>query len=244
MSRHLLLVAVALGLAAPGASAQQLDRRDRNEPEVVVEDGGRYGTCDALKFNSADGRFLFAAGDDQVVRVWPHSKDGLETELERGKAQTLRWRAWREQRGGIKAIDILPDGSRVAVGGFGMRPANVAILDRASGNTLAITWPISRNGIDNFNVVMAVAFHPDGRRVAFGTADGSLWLWDPRKLDAPTKDERTWNAPVRVGKHAPFKDPNWASKPNYPRFLFFPDANTLTSVGESGQVATFALGGN
>ena len=44
----------------------QNDRRDRQEPELVIEPGGRTGTCDALIF-SDDGKLLFAVGDDKVV---------------------------------------------------------------------------------------------------------------------------------------------------------------------------------
>jgi len=101
--RTLLALTAAAALAAP-AAAQQLDRRSRDQPEIVVEAGGRVGTCDALTFDR-DGRFLFAAGDDKVVRAWPYSAAhalgftfaGLDTDPL--KARTLRWRAWRERFG-------------------------------------------------------------------------------------------------------------------------------------------------
>src|SRR5262249_37300137 len=150
-------------------------------PEIVVEAGGRVGPCDVLRF-TPDGQFLLAGGDDKVVRVWPHSATGLETD--RAKLQTLRWRAWREQRGGIKTLAISGDGKRVVVGGYGMKPSTVAILDRETGETLALTWPKLRRGDLNFGMVERVAFDADGR-VGFGTADGSLWLWDPIKLKEP-----------------------------------------------------------
>ena len=88
MPRLAALVVLA-ALAAP-AAAQQLDRRSRDEPEVVVEAGGRVGTCDVLRFDAA-GKFLFAGGDDKVVRVWPVTPKGLDTDLGRGRV--LRWRA-------------------------------------------------------------------------------------------------------------------------------------------------------
>lgn len=241
MNPRLLLVLVSIGLAAPAASGQQLDRRSRDEPEVVVEAGGRFSHCDTLRF-TADGRFLLAAGDDKVARVWPYSvKAGLDTDPLR--ARVLRWRAWREQRGGIKAAAVLADGSRVVVGGAGMRPGTVAVLDRDTGITLAITWPKTRPGIDAFGNVHAVAFHPDGRRVGFGTADGSLWLWDPVKL--PERDgSRTFRSPVRIGKHEPHTDPGGAAGFNFPQCVFFPDADTLISVARSGQVLACSLAGD
>ena len=137
MLRH-ILPAAFLALLPSAAFAQQTDRRARDEPEIVVEAGGRVGTADALLF-SPDGRFLLAGGDDKVVRVWPHSAAGLDS-----KGQTLRWRAWREQRGGIKAVAISPDGKRVALGGYGMKPSTVAIVDRETGEPLGLTWPRSR----------------------------------------------------------------------------------------------------
>ena len=114
--RFLLLTLLSASFAAD-AVAQQFDRRSRDEPEIVVEAGGRVGTCDALLF-SPDGKFLLAGGDDKVVRVWPYSAaGGLDTE--KGKAQTLRWRAWREQRGGIKAVATQDVGSgHEGFGGF------------------------------------------------------------------------------------------------------------------------------
>ncbi|MBP3955832.1 caspase family protein [Gemmata sp. G18] len=215
------------------AAAQQFDRRSREEPEIVVEAGGRVGPCDVLRFTS-DGKYLFAAGDDKVVRVWPHAAAGLETD--RVKVQTLRWRAWREQRGGIKAVSATPDGKRVVVGGYGMKPSTVAVLDRATGDTVAITWPVSREGDANFNVVTAVAFHADGKRVGFGTADGSLWIWDTTRLEKSDPDGRSAAPPVRVGKHEPPKDLAATAGFNLPRLIYFPDKHTLVSVAQSGQV--------
>src|SRR6185436_9486101 len=104
--------------------AQQYDRRARDEPEVVINAGGRVGTADAVGF-SPKGDFLFAVGDDKVVHVWPHSATGLDTSARRH--EVLRWRSWRDQLGGIKALAISPDGKRVAVGGYGLRISTVAI---------------------------------------------------------------------------------------------------------------------
>lgn len=227
----LLTVAAFAYLAAP-AIAQQLDRRSRDEPEIVVEAGGRVGTCDVLQFTH-DGKYLLAAGDDKIVRVWPHSATGLETD--RAKVQTLRWRAWREQRGGIKAIAVSSDGKRVAVGGYGMKPSTVAILDRVTGDTLALTWPVVREGDANFNAVTAVAFHPDGR-VGFGTADGSLWMWEPTPRKKPDAAGRTAAPPVRVGKHDLPKETVADGGFNFPRLVYFPTKFALVSVAQSGQV--------
>jgi WD40 repeat protein len=229
----------AILLAVAGfASAQTFDRRGTDLPEIVVEAGGRYGTCDVLKF-APDGSFLVAGGDDKVARLWPYANDALKA----NEAEVLRWPSWREQRGGIKDLAVSPDGRKFALGGYGMKPSTVVVVAREQGRLLAITWPESRNGIDDFNVVHSVAFHPDGERVAFGTADGSLWIWKPEKLAKETKG-RAFNSPLRAGKHEALKNPDGKAEYNFPRRIWFPDANTLVSVAQSGQVLQCKIDGN
>ena len=226
-----LAFAALLGIATV-APAQTFDRRGTDLPEIVVEAGGRYGTCDVLKF-APDGTFAIAGGDDKVARLWPYAKD--EFKAGPNEAEVLRWPSWREQRGGIKDLAISPDGKKFALGGYGMKPSTVVIVARERGTMLAITWPESRNGIDDFNVVHSVAFHPDGERIAFGTADGSIWFWKPEKLAKETKG-RAFNSPVRAGKHEALKNQDGKAEYNFPRRIFFPNANTLVSVAQSGQV--------
>lgn len=226
----------ALLLAGP-ADAQQLDRRSRDEPEVVVEAGGRVGPCDAIVFDPK-GQFLFAGGDDKVVRVWPVTDKGLDTDPARGRV--LRWRAWREQRGGVKAVAVSPDGLRVAVGGYGMRPSTVAVIDRRTGDLVGLTWPQTRPEIDNFNAVFTVAFSPDGTKVGFGTADGSLWLWQPALLPEPDAAGRPSPMPRWAGRHAPGRR---ADEFNFPRALRFDGPDRLVSVAKSGEVLAADLRG-
>src|SRR5215471_21788359 len=114
--RPLLLAcaAVALLLAAVAPAAAQGSRRDREDPELIVEPGGRTGTCDQLLF-TPDGKQLLAAGDDKVVRVW-QCRDG---KLDDKTMQNLRWGIWREFRGQIHAMALSPDARRVVIGGVG-----------------------------------------------------------------------------------------------------------------------------
>ena len=232
-------ILIATAILAGSVFGQQADRRSRDEPDVCPEAGGRYGTCDVLRF-APDGGYLIAAGDDKVARIWPHGPSGLETDAAKG--QVLRWRAWREQRGGIKALALSPDGKRVAVAGYGMKSGTVAILDRTASTEqetklIALTWPSTDAGN-----VMALAFHPDGERVAFGTADGSLWFWKPKAL-AKEVDGRGWNWPTRAGKHEVLELNETKSPFNFPRLLFFQDADTLVSVAQSGQVLACDISG-
>ena len=61
---------------------------------------------------------------------------------------------------------------------------------------------------------MAIAFDPDGKRIGFGTADGSLWLW------AAKLGSRRWmagpvDAPVR-GRFDIVKNKNGEPEFNFP----------------------------
>src|SRR5262249_42296048 len=122
---------VPAGAAPP--LLQQSHRRDRMFPELVVESGGRRGSCDVLTF-TRDGKHLLAAGDDKVVRVWAY-RDGR---VDSASMKVLRWSVWREQRGAIYALAVSPDaeGRRVAVGGLGPYPTSAAVFDRRTGEIL------------------------------------------------------------------------------------------------------------
>ncbi len=245
-------------LAAGSAASAQLDRRSRDEPEVILNHGGRYGFCDDMVWD-ASGRYLFAAGDDKEVTVWPvdlSDPNGPKLNTDRASVQHLRWPAWRERRGGIKAIAVDPTGDKVAVGGFGLLPSAVAVLSRtrttaAESVVLAYTWPRARTGknADNFDAVTAVAFDADGKRVAFGTADGSVWVWTAEKLAKPLPlakkeaAEREWSTPRRAGKHALPAGAKAADCPARPRLVFFLDKDTVASVSNTGEAVAFDVSG-
>jgi WD40 repeat protein len=205
------LGALLCALAWAGPALGQGDRRDRQDPELVVESGGRMGTCDFLTF-TADGQYLLATGDDKVVHVWPYRAGRLDPQ-----ATVLRWASWREQRGAIYALALSPDPAarRVAIGGLGLRNSAVAVLDRTSGAVLHTTFP--ERGRENFYGVMALAFAPSGKRLAYGTADGSVWLWD-------------FSRNRRLGKH------KGKGTFNRVRLVHFLGEDRLLSVAEDGTV--------
>lgn len=250
-----------LALAIVGsATIAQIDRRDRAEPEIVPDHGGRIGFCDMMRWD-ASGQFLFAAGDDKAVTVWPvnlNTKNGPQLLTDRTSYKTLRWPSWREKRGGIKNLAIHPTGERVVVGGVGLIPSAIGVLSRTDSTAAetvveGYTWPRARALVveDNFGTVTAVAYSADGKKLAFGTADGSLWVWTPEKLAEPepataNDQARTWTAPLRAGKHT--TPDNWDQKFwqagnlfSRSRLVFFRDDNTLVSVSMNGQVVACDL---
>jgi WD40 repeat protein len=196
------------------APNDKIDRRSLDAPEMVVEAGGRTGTCDSISF-SPDGKYLYAGGDDKVVRVWPVGPNGLET----GGMTTLRWPAWREQRGGIKTIALPADPTdrRVAVAGFGLKNSLVALL-KQDGDIVA-TNDIEGQKMPPRNV-MASTFVPDGKSLIYGTDDGKLWEWDFAGSNR------------RVGEHLLLEGKEF----NRPRLIKFVDDFTFISVAQSGQV--------
>jgi WD40 repeat protein len=225
--RMLMRAAILLVLAVNALTAQAQDnRRDREEPELVVEPGGRTGTCDAVVFSN-DGQFLFAAGDDKVVRVWPNDKTGLAGT----KMQTLRWPSWREQRGGIKALAVSPDAEHVLIGGFGLRSSTVALINRRTGEIEELTYPKSDVPSENFYAVMSAAFSPDGKAMAFGTGDGSVWLWNRGQK------------PKRIGKQVAMLPDGKPMEYNRIRLVAFLKSGRILSVAQTGQIQAWERDG-
>src|SRR5271165_5929163 len=152
--------------------------------EMVLDTPGRTGACDVLRF-TPDGKQLIAAGDDKVVRVWDCSAASLTP----AAVPVLRWSIFREQRGGIYALDIVPDpdnkdGFRVAVAGVGIRQGTVAVID-SRGKVLHVLPPFAHGKQEDaartLQAVWSIAFAPGGDTVAFGGSDGGVWLWDLRR---------------------------------------------------------------
>ena len=213
------VTAVAALLAFALAADAQNSRRDREDPELVVETGGRTGACDDLHF-TPDGKQLLAVGDDKVVRVWSFA-DG---KIDPRSVRVLRWGIWREQRGAIYALALSPDGKRIAIGGLGAATPTVAVLDLATGNILDLAVA-PNDATGNVGAFWTAAFAPSGRRVAFGGGDGSVWLWD---LEA--------HALRRLGK------PDSAATYNTVRLLRFTDESHLLSLAEDGRLRRWTVG--
>jgi WD40 repeat protein len=213
---------LAIGVFAWCAAAAwgQEDRRDRRDPALVLNTGGRTGYCDALLF-TPDGKTLLAAGDDHVVSMLEVTNEALVTK----SLRTLRWPSWREQRGAIYAMHDSPNDNarRVAIGGMGLKSSMVAVLERSSGHLVHSTLLLSR-GEDVLGVT-AVRFSPDGSRLAVGAGDGSIWLWTPGQ------------PPLLLGKQAPRS----GSPVNWVRLLRFDRNGDLLSMAETGKLVRWPL---
>lgn len=232
--------AVGLILAVsflPGFAFGQFDRRQRNAPELVVEANGRMGACDVLMFG-ADGKHLFAAGDDKVVNIWKFAGQGLEPE------KVLRWKTWRERRGAIYAIALAPDSAPapnnrlVAVAGLGVRTGSISVIDRTTGDVRYGLTEVEQDALALIDqTVWSLAMSPDATQVAIGSADGHVWLWN---LASARK-----NDVKKLGRHggeqsAPSRTN--AAEGNRVRLVSFLDEARVLSVATDGTAVQWDTG--
>ena len=165
-----LILTLGSVLPKPVAMAEESRRGALKTPGLIIETRAPTAPCNALTF-TPDGKWLLAAGADKVVRGWR-----LEgSRLVEDKVVTLRWATWREQRGVIGALALSPDPDTkyVAIGGYGLITGTIAIIDRQTKEVVhALTAPGSGD------VVTAMGFSPSGKRLLYGTASGTTWVWN------------------------------------------------------------------
>src|SRR3954453_23728996 len=147
--RLLLLLLLAALWAAPTRADDGL----YTEPFLVLEPGRHTAMINRLDADR-DGRFLVTASDDKTVRVWA-AEDGR-------LLRTIRLPAGPGDVGKAKAAAISPDGALVAAGGgpgAAGTDESVYLFERASGRLLRRVGGLP-------NVVLHLAFSPDGARLA------------------------------------------------------------------------------
>lgn len=218
--RPLMLFAfISLLLFQDQILAQQ-NRRLYLDPGLILESSSRLGACDVLRFTS-DGSRLIACGDDKVVRIWPVSSIGLEVD----QIQNLRWSIYRERRGNIYAMDVSPDTENrwIAIGGHGVRNGSVAILDRISGR---VAFGLTPDKTKDSATIWSIAFAPSGDKLAYGTDDGSVWVWKFKEGGGPFRLGRVTNG----------------NGFNHVRLVRFQDETSLLSVTQDGAVKRWNSG--
>ncbi|MCD0161469.1 WD40 repeat domain-containing protein [Deinococcus sp. 6YEL10] len=117
---------------------------------------GHAARVTAVKFSS-DGRTLLTSAEDISVRAWNVSS-GQEIWNRRGKVNSY-------------ALDVQPGAAVVAAAYSDGEMTTVTFLELSSGKELrSVQHPAS--------IVTSIAFSPDGSRLALGTYDNDVQLWD------------------------------------------------------------------
>src|SRR5262249_59905042 len=115
MSRRTLFAALLLLLGnGPPLRAQAPALPNEKEPLLRLEAGGPTTDVTALAF-APDGRTLYAAGWDKVVRVWKRDEAGEFVP----QRTSYRVPIGPGLRGAINTLALSPDRRWLAVGGLG-----------------------------------------------------------------------------------------------------------------------------
>ena len=194
------LVAVAAKAGDPqaGPNRQVVIPVQASDPVRAMVQTGPAFPIAALAF-SPDGKTL-AQGGYREVLLWDIEAASLARRIGLGAHQQ------DGMQGPVRAVVFFKDGTRLAVAeGVAARSGTVRIYDvRSLQETVVLAGPN--------DVVYCLAVDPNERRLAAGTADGKVYVWD-------ANDGRRL---ATIDAHA-----GWVEG-----LAFSPDANTLATAGE------------
>lgn len=165
-----LAVSLALTLTVAALPARAGQTADAPPPShhLFLNSGGHRALVNDMAF-SPDGELLVSASDDKTIRVWDW-RAGVTLRI-------LRHQIGDGNEGKVFAVAVSPDGGTVAAGGYfgpgiGETPpyGDIRLFDIKTGRISAVL-----KGLEQ--VVLDIAFSPDGDFLAAGGDDGFVRVW-------------------------------------------------------------------
>lgn len=184
MRGRALILAAALVLSAETAVAQ--DERWVTGTNWLLDSGGHMGLIRSVII-TRDGKQVVSAGEDRMIRVWNvFSGDTV---------RTIRIGVGQSVYGRVYTMALSPDERLIAVGGLivDTKPGQVAPGQVAPAHAIHIydfqSGKLTATLGGHENAVEALAFSPDGARLASASLDATVRLWDV----AGRSPIRTWS---------------------------------------------------
>lgn len=182
-----------MGLEAGFAQQQRIEgsrllQQGVGMPEIVANSPVPTLTTNQLTYDPVR-REVVAAGYDKVVRAWPYRDGRIDFE----NVKYYRWAGWRQQRGTINDFALTSDGKLIAIAGWGMQPADVAIVDRDSGEVVGAFEAAGEDRFKRFTI-KALTFDHRNEWLLIGQSNGAVVAWNLR-----TKEVRG----LRAGSEGP-----------------------------------------
>ena len=136
-------------------------------PQLMLDTGGHMSQIVDIAF-TPDGKQLVSASNDKTIRVWDIAT-GKTVRMIRGESAPGAW-------GTIYAMALSPDARWLAIGGYlsDAEPISASVIrlyDFATGKLVKLLT-------GHKNVVHALSFSPDGKRLISGSGDKTAIIWD------------------------------------------------------------------
>ena len=162
-----LSIALSLAFSAYAQEKRTVKRKTppAEPPILQIDTGGHKAGINDVIF-TRDGKRLVSASDDKTIRVW---------NVETGRVErVIRGQIGEGHGGKIFAAALSPDNRWLAVGGW-MKGDDgnhkIRILEFRTGEVARL---LKGHG----NVINALSFFPDGRRLISGSSDKTARIWD------------------------------------------------------------------